>query len=352
MAVQTQSTNISAFLKAFLTKLDSRQRDILVARYGLGGGNPETLQTIGDKYGITRERVRQIESAAIRLLIKEKDHTFIARLSKAANARLREVGGVEEERSFFDYLHGAIGEKADAKVFKNVSAFLLELAGSAHPDRDAYGNWHPFWYAQEADKKRAQQFIVKLTGVMKNRKGDVLSGSFDEVVGSLAKEHGVSSPIAKNFFAISQKFAEGPFGAFGLVDWAEVNPKTARDWAYLILKRENAPLHFTEIAKRIAEYRKTKKTNTQTIHNELIKDNRFVLVGRGIYTLDEFGAIPGTAREIIAHILKKHGPLHSQEVVAKVKEQRILKDGTILINLQNKKHFSTLSDGRYSVREA
>ena len=162
----------------------------------------------------------------------------------------------------------------------------------------------------------------------------------------LPREH------AANYVKLSKRFVKSPFNDTGLADWSEVNPKTARDWAYLVLKRADRPMHFSEIAKLVGNHRKQKYTNLQTVHNELIKDNRFVLVGRGLYGLREAGLIPGTAREIIAHVLKKEGPLHSREVVNRVREQRVLKEGTILINLQNKKYFECLSDGRYSVREA
>jgi hypothetical protein len=90
----------------------------------------------------------------------------------------------------------------------------------------------------------------------------------------------------------------------------------------------------------------------QTVHNELIKDERFVLVGRGLYGLREFGLMPGTAREVIAYVLEEKGPLHPKDIVKLVRDQRMIKDATIMINLQNKKHFTCLSDGRYCLREA
>ena len=55
-------------LNKALDSLDERERSVLEYRYGLKDGNVHTLEEIGNMYGITRERVRQIESRAIRKL--------------------------------------------------------------------------------------------------------------------------------------------------------------------------------------------------------------------------------------------------------------------------------------------
>ncbi len=89
-----------------------------------------------------------------------------------------------------------------------------------------------------------------------------------------------------------------------------------------------------------------------TVHNELIKDNRFVLVGRGMYALREHGFEPGIARDVIKKILATKGPLRVDAVVAEVNKQRFFKANTVVINLQNKDYFERLADGKYKVRES
>ena len=58
-------------IQSLLDAIDDREGTILRLRYGLEDGEPMTLQDIGERLGITRERVRQIEKAALRKLNAE-----------------------------------------------------------------------------------------------------------------------------------------------------------------------------------------------------------------------------------------------------------------------------------------
>jgi predicted Zn-ribbon and HTH transcriptional regulator len=138
-----------------------------------------------------------------------------------------------------------------------------------------------------------------------------------------------------------------------LCEWPEISPKTVRDKIYLLLKKKQEPLHFESIAKHINDVGfDGQKALAPTVHNELIKDDRFVLVGRGMYGLKEHGYEPGIAREVIAKVLLEKGPLTAKDVVMHVTKQRFFKPNTIVINLQNKELFEHLPDGRYQVRQA
>lgn len=89
---------------------------------------------------------------------------------------------------------------------------------------------------------------------------------------------------------------------------------------------------------------------TQAIHNELIKDGRFVLIGRGIYALKEWGYSKGTVSDIIAQVLKTAGePMHRDEIVKKVLEKRQVKETTVLLNLQSKPQFKRTKKATYGL---
>ena len=158
-----------------------------------------------------------------------------------------------------------------------------------------------------------------------------------------------------SYLEISKRIQPNKEGALGLVEWPEIKPRGVKDKAFLVFKKHGKPLHFTEVAKLIdkSDYNMpNKKTYPQTVHNELIKDPRFVLVGRGTYALSEWGYVPGTIKDIITKVLKdKNEPMHKDEVVKQVLAQRFVAKNTVLMNLNNKKHFEKDSSDKYFLRK-
>jgi len=63
-------------LRQLLEMLDQRESRILKLRYGIGTGEPMTLKAIGKKFGLTRERVRQMEQQALQKLYKVMSREF------------------------------------------------------------------------------------------------------------------------------------------------------------------------------------------------------------------------------------------------------------------------------------
>src|SRR2546430_17351577 len=133
-----------------------------------------------------------------------------------------------------------------------------------------------------------------------------------------------------------------------------VNPKNIRDKIYVILKENGKHMHFNEISAAIKDSDfKRKDATTQAIHNELIKDKRFVLIGRGIYALKEWGYQKGTVSDIIIEVLREAGePLHRDEIVRRVLKSRFVKETTILLNLQGKAHFKRVAKATYALDDA
>lgn len=343
---------MNKIITAVLGPLGARETEVLVGRYGLNNSPLLTLAEIGNKYGITRERVRQIEALALKDSRKRLSDAEVKKFIETAVNELKRRGGVTRDSILIEALAKRYNAKSD-EPFANAARFIMELSGKMEFRRED-NDVHAYWTLGQADEKRAHALVGKLVSVLKSKKEDVLrkGKSIDEYVAELAKSMRLTPAVGAEYVAISKQFMTSPFGQFGLREWSEVNPKTARDWAYIIAKKEGKPLHFTELVKHINNYRNNKITNVQTVHNELIKDNRFVLVGRGIYGLREFGLLPGTAREVLSHFIRREGPLKSKELIQLVLKERFFKEGTLLINLQNKTHFKKLADGRYTLSEA
>jgi hypothetical protein len=159
--------------------------------------------------------------------------------------------------------------------------------------------------------------------------------------------------IIKTHLRSTKKIKKNLFEEWGLSSWGSVSPKRINDKIYLVLKQANQPLHFTEIAKRINEAKfDDKVAYPATTHNELILDPKYVLVGRGIYALKEWGYYPGTVSDVITEMLKKSGkPLSRKQITDEVLRQRQVKSSTIYLALMNKKRFKKLPNQEFALAE-
>jgi hypothetical protein len=342
-------SSISKVIGVALTGLNPRQKEVLTGRFGLEKqGEGETLAAIGERLNVTRERIRQIENGGIVL-------------AKANIEKSEEAGALIEKIKKYIAGKGGVAKKSDVVAYAASLAsgvreahidFLAEASGAFNLYREDE-NYHPFYYVSDKDEKTAQSFVDGWINFLKSRKEKVFGGSYDVQLASFVKTKSVNQAIAENYLSISKSIHKNPYGDVGLREWPEISPSTVRDKIYLVLKKKAEPLHFEDIAKNINQVGfDSQEALAPTVHNELIKDSRFVLVGRGMYGLKEHGYEPGTAREVIAKVLKTTGPLRPTDVVANVNKQRFFKQNTILINLQNKSFFERLPDGKYRVRES
>jgi len=153
--------------------------------------------------------------------------------------------------------------------------------------------------------------------------------------------------MVRRFLGLSKTISKNPLGEWGKASSPNVRTRGVKDYAFLVMRRHGSPMHFREVADAIS---KTfgKKTHYATCHNELIKDARFVLVGRGMYALSEWGYKAGIARDVIKDIIKKEGPLSKEDIIEKVMKERYFKKNTILVNLVNPKFFKKNKNGLYS----
>jgi len=62
---QLQDSNLLDELGEVLEELDPRERKIISSRFGLGGDPPRTLEEVGKRFGVTRERIRQLQNGAL-----------------------------------------------------------------------------------------------------------------------------------------------------------------------------------------------------------------------------------------------------------------------------------------------
>lgn len=339
--------NYQKICSGLLKDLSQRTIDVIERRFGLREGKRETLESIGKSYGITRERVRQVENEGIsQIKPKLENQQKIFQYFKTA---LERFGNLKKEELLLSSLGG---EKYQNQVF-----FFLTLGDDSQrfsEDKEFYS----FWTREKKSINSAKKVInLTLKRCEKEREPFTLDELFKIQKTGLSKILGkrLNKNVFSSYLEISKKIEKNPDGQFGLKDWVEINPRGIKDRAYLVFKKEQKPLHFSQVAVLIEKlpYFSQGKTHTATVHNELIKDPRFVLVGRGLYALKEWGYQPGVVKDIILEVLKKtNKPLLKEEILKGVLKQRIVKENTVFLNLQDKSCFLKNSQGRYTIKKA
>lgn len=328
--------------KELLSELPERSKRVLIDRFGLSPkGEQRTLDAIGQEYGITRERIRQIENHGIAAVRDSDSYTAFASALEDLKRAVHTLGGVLAQETLLTHV-----AKTDAD--HNHIIFLLTVAhhfDDRRENADFKSRWH-------VDEQLAEQVEEALTNLYESLESNKLTPEeeFLQVFSRHLRQAGVKgrdNEVMLRWLHISKRIGRNPLGEWGRTESPHVRIKNTRDFAYLTLKRHGSPMHFTEVAKGI-EKLFGRETHPATTHNELIKDGRFVLVGRGLYALKEWGYEPGVVRDVIRGILEREGALTREEIVDRVKRERYVKDATIAVNLQNPM-FVRQSDGRYAL---
>jgi hypothetical protein len=328
--------------KKLLSVLTKRAQDVIVSRYGLGSKAQRlTLDAIGKKYSITRERVRQIENHSLAAIRKSKTYKELEPVFTELKAIILDLGGLVSEKDLLKHLN------KDAST-QNHFHFLLVIGEEFKKEKEDDEFKHR-WHVDPALAEKIEGALRKLYSKLSDDElvfeGDLINSFLDEVKD--VNEKYKNEEVIKRWLSISQKIDKNPLGEWGKATSPNVNAKGMRDYAFLVIRKHGSPIHFKEVAKAIGQYF-NKKAHVATTHNELIKDPRFVLVGRGLYALAEWGYMSGVVKDVIRKILEKEGPLTKEEIVDKVLKERYVKENTILVNLQNSKFFKKDKEGRYS----
>lgn len=330
-------------VKKLLSALPERSRDIIVKRYGLGK-NPEnmTLDAIGKTYGVTRERVRQVENHALNIMRKSKNYAEEKSAFDEIEKVIHSLGGIVVEQDLLDHI------SKDQSIQSHIN-FLLVVGHPFYKIKEDEDFKHR-WFLDKDLAEKVQSSIKKL---YENLGDDELVSEQEMIKTFLGyienvSEHYRTEEIAKRWLSLSKKISKNPLGEWGKAKSPNIKTKGMRDFAYLVIRKHGSPIHFREVAKAITTVF-NRKAHVATTHNELIKDPRFVLVGRGLYALTEWGYISGVVKDVIRKLIEKYGPMSKQEIVDKVMKERYVKENTIVINLQNKKYFRKNKEGKYEI---
>lgn len=335
-----------------LATLPLRARNIVSERFGLNGKPKKTLEELGETYNITRERVRQIESNALATFAESRSRALLEPSEKLIHSVLYENGEIMEEEKLIATL---LDEERETPANKNILLFILEFipdfyyVPATHDIRAA-------WALKGIGIDRARSAIDIVVEFLNQKKSPVQESELEQLMEENEKLQKIipskNLKVLLSYMSLSKKIARNPFRQWGLSSWEMIVPKGVRDKAYLVMREHKKPLHFTKITELINKTAFDNRiAHPQTVHNELIKDKRFVLVGRGIYALKEWGYGEGTVADILVRILNEaSGPVSRDELIDKVLKQRIVKRNTIIIGLQDQKLFQRVAGNKYILK--
>jgi hypothetical protein len=332
-------------LRQIVAGFSPRSQEIIFSRWGVFNSRSLTLEEIGKKYHITRERVRQVIREVLKKVREKKDEQLFSQIQEKVILALESNGGIMDEKRLLSALgKGRASEEAAV-------AFFLECFEDII-NNEIKGELKVSYSLADFEIEKWRAIKDGAIAILKAQKKPL---SIEELFGLMKSQlptFDLSQEVFVHYIEVSEEIKQNTFGKWGIAKWKEISPKGTREKAYMVLKEAAKPLHFRDIAKKIDQYHlNKKKTHAQTVHNELIKDKNFVLVGRGIYALVEWGYKSGTVKDVIEEILKKNdGILNREEILNKVLEIRHVKKSTIVINLNN--YFAKSKSGVYSIKKS
>jgi len=343
--------NLTILTEGLIKELSSRDQTIIKKRFGLFDKKPMTFNAIGQEFNVTRERIRQIQEECLKNIRSKKMPVIFKDFINYAKKVLKQNGDVLEDSVFTKTLKEEYGKETSNGVIN----FLLSL------NENFYffsGNnfFKPFWCFANINLNDIKTLAEKIENILKKHQSPMTLKEIEKEIGK------TNSKQIQNIMHVYKKIGCNPFGQFGLISWSIINPLNARDKAYFLMKYYlKKPVHFKALTNYLKENddlnaiqavnKKRKEVSTQTVHNELIKDPRFVLVGHGHYALTEWGYQPGVIKDVIINILQaSNQPLSEEEIIKLVQGQRMAKVNTIKFNLRNNHQFEKTDDDKYQLK--
>ncbi|MDD5341532.1 MAG: sigma factor-like helix-turn-helix DNA-binding protein [Patescibacteria group bacterium] len=355
MSTKIKTICYAELTDSLLSNLQEREREVLQKRNGLANFPEATLEEIGELYNITRERVRQIEKEGLRKLLNldyEKNKLPISDVQNQIEAYLLAHGGLMSE----NHLAEKLLAKQEADEEKALYFLMGHILGSKFSIVDDLEDYHTIWHVKTINLDEILKIGEALREFIAKQNSPIQLNDLHEKFQShnlyeqINKASGDNQAIIEALLRLRNDLGRNILEQWGLADWSTIKPKRMTDKAYLIMLREKKPLHFKEVADLInAANFDSKKACPATVHNELILDDKYVLVGRGTYALSDWGYQEGTVADIIERILKDKGAIAKKELQDEVLKQRMVQKTTIALALMNKDKFARLEDGRYSL---
>jgi len=328
--------NVEKSFGYLLDSLSEKESSVLQRRVWYNT-EKETLQNIGNSFKpqITRERVRQIEETSIKKIWRIIKSSLLNSIQETAQKYIKLHGWLMAQDKLTNILI------KELKLESNVNWWILEVVIQSNFDikKSKQKLWCEIYYMLPSTNKQLVWIIHKEALRILRRRKKVIEKTalYETIAGNLDTKEELSIILIDSIVDLFDDIVFWEENLVWLTRWKILNPKTLKDKAIYVLKRDKVPMHFVDLSNKITEMQ-WKSVKVNTIHNELIRNEEFVLIGRWIYALKEWGFIPGTVQDVIIAVLKKKWePMNTEDITKEVLKTRNVKQTTIYMNLQNKK---------------
>ena len=352
-ATVLNNENIVRSFEEILISLSEKEKNVIERRVWLKW-EKETLQSIWNSFSptITRERVRQIEESGIRKIWRIIKASILTDIQEKGIEFVKMSWGLASRDSLVNYLIKELNLEKD--INKGVLETIVQSDFDILKSKQKLG-CKIYFYLSKISRynvdviHKATLYFVK---VLKKKKDVTEKEELFKIVSENLKDlRGISAPLVGSVLELFDDIIFWEDNLVWLTKWKILNPKTLKDKAVYILKKEWTPMHFVDIANKIIEVLED-NVKINTIHNELIRNEDFVLIGRGIYALREWWFKPGTVLDVISSILEKRNePMSTEEIVKEVLKIRDVKETTIYMNLQNRQVIERVWRNFYQLKQ-
>ena len=349
--------NIVKSFSDILTSLSEKEQNVIKRRVGISWKR-ETLQNIGNSFSpyITRERVRQIEDTWIKKIGRIVKATLLSSIQIKAKEFLNLHWGIISREK----LIAAMIKELDLE--KDVNAGILEVV--IQSDYEVKKSKQKlgckiYFYLPSISKTSIEAVHKEALKILKRKKDVMEQTALYEAVINNLKTSGFANTnkevlditFVDSVLELFEDIVKWEETLIGLTKWKILNPKTLKDKAIYVMKKEKTTMHFVDISNHITQSL-GEAVKINTIHNELIRNSEFVLIGRWIYALKEYGFNPGTVLDVIEEILKKSWePMNTEDIIKEVLKTRNVKQTTIYMNLQNKNVIERVWRNFYTLKQ-
>ena len=356
-----QLAGTKALIENMLARLPERQQGVIADRYGLWDGIAETLQDIGDKLGVTRERIRQIEATGLRRLRRVFGHQAVKdfvlqKLSIYLASEPDKTCGILSE----DEAAAALADDCSAEEAALAASFLQDLDA---PGQSVFARHlievEPGIYCTENGVAAECRVLLELIESTLQQHQKPLSERrlYDDLANRSA---GPLTPrqVARigRLLAISPSVMRLRNGTIAFSKWTEFRRRDSTSLVEATLRLLGRPGHFREITQKIGSlFRDAGSVNERTIHNAIIREQRkFVWVKSGTYGLAAWGLKrPPFIKDRLVELLSESlYPLPFWHLKEKVLEVCNCREDSVRMTLDlNPRLFKKFEGDQYGLRK-